>query len=215
MTIRCLWGFVPRSVWDKLPKIMKTYDLNTREKLAHFLGQCKSESNFTTTVENLNYTAERLIKVFPRYFPNMRIAKQYAHNPQAIANKIYSNRMGNGNEASNQGYFYRGRGFLQLTGKSSYIAFSEHIGEDCVKNPDLVSSKYALESAGWYFKARLGERANAPLNSQGVKLVTGFVKGSDSSYKQRMKVTQIFGSIIDCTYTGKDFYTTNSKKAFR
>lgn len=219
MTIRCLWGFLPRSVWDKLPQIINRYDLGTREKLAHFLGQCKAESNFMTVRENLNYSAERLMKVFPRHFPNIAIAKQYEHNPVKIANKVYSNKLGNGDYSTHQAEKFIGRGYLQITGKSNYIAFSEHIGENCVQNPDLVATKYPLESAGWYFNHRVGKKGNLPLNSNGVKVVTGAVKGSDKGYKGRLKVTQIFGSIIDCTYTGKDFHTTKSvsgkDKSFR
>lgn len=210
MTIRCLWGFVPRSVWDKLPYIISKYDLDSREKLAHFLGQCKSESNFMNVRENLNYSAKRLMEVFPKYFPNYKFAKMYEYKPYNIANRVYANRMGNGNELSGEGFAYFGRGYLQLTGKSNYIAFSKHIGEDCVSNPDLVATKYPLESAGWYFKNRVGLKANLPLNTNGVKTVTTIVKGKPKGYKGRLKLTQIFGSIIDCTYTGKDFHTTKS-----
>lgn len=210
MTIRCLYGFLPKNVWDKLPQVIDKYDLNNRERLAHFLGQCKSESNFTNVRENLNYSANRLIKVFPKYFPTYNFAKMYEYKPYNIANRVYANRIGNGNELSGEGHLFFGRGFLQLTGKSNYIAFSKYIGEDCVSNPDLVASKYALESAGWYFKTRVGSKADIPLNTNGVKTVTAIVKGKSKGYKGRLKLTQIFGSIIDCTYTGKDFHTTKT-----
>jgi len=212
MTIRCLWGFVPRSVWDKLPSIIQKYDLDNREKLAHFLGQCKVESNFTSVKENMNYSAGRLMKGFPKYFPNLELARKYEFQPEKIANRVYSNRMGNGDPSTGNAQKFIGRGYLQLTGYSNYKAFSEHIGEDCITNPDLVSSKYPLESAGWYFKTRVGEKGNLPLNSAGVKSVTAIVKGSEKGYKPRLKVTQIFGSIIDCTYTGKDFHGQRSAR---
>jgi putative chitinase len=100
--------------------------------------------------ENLNYSAAGLLKVFPRYF-NPTTAKQFERKPQLIANKVYANRIGNGNEASGDGWNYRGRGYLQVTGRANYKAFSEYIGEDCEKNPDLVATKYPLDSALWFF----------------------------------------------------------------
>jgi putative chitinase len=100
--------------------------------------------------ENLNYSAAGLLKVFPSYF-NATTAVQFARKPQLIANRVYANRIGNGNEASGEGWNYRGRGYLQVTGRANYKAFSEYIGEDCEKHPDLVATKYPLDSAIWFF----------------------------------------------------------------
>lgn len=135
---------------DKLKKLGVKYNLTTIQ-LAHFAGQLSHESfDFKITSENLNYSAERLLQIFPKYF-NEKNVILYARKPIRIANKVYANRMGNGYENSGDGWKFRGRGYIQLTGKNNYSAFSKFIGEDCVQNPDLVSQKYALESAIWFF----------------------------------------------------------------
>ena len=100
--------------------------------------------------ENLNYSADGLLKIFPKYF-DKALALSYARNPQKIANRVYANRMGNGDESTGDGFKFKGRGYIQLTGKSNYAEFSKYIGEDCLTNPDLVSVKYPLESAAFFF----------------------------------------------------------------
>lgn len=134
-----------------LAKFKEILELNN-EELAHFLGQCAHESgNFTITEENLNYSAARLRIVFPRHFEYLS-SFEYEHEPEKIANRVYANRMGNGDEKSGDGWKYRGRGLIQLTGKNNYKAFSKYINDDLIfDNPELVSDKYALESAVWYF----------------------------------------------------------------
>src|SRR5258706_15299781 len=98
---------------------------------------------FTATVENLNYRAARLIQVFPKYFRGVD-PNAYANNPAKIGSRVYANRMGNGDEASGDGFKFRGRGYIQLTGRNNYNSFSTFVGEDCVANPDLVATKYPL-----------------------------------------------------------------------
>lgn len=134
-----------------LAKFKEVLGLNN-EELAHFLGQCAHESgNFTITEENLNYSSSRLRTVFPRHFEYLS-SFEYEHEPEKIANKVYANRMGNGDEASGDGYRYRGRGLIQLTGKNNYKAFSKYVKDEAViYNPGLVCDKYALESAKWFF----------------------------------------------------------------
>ncbi|HRZ96045.1 MAG TPA: glycoside hydrolase family 19 protein [Paludibacter sp.] len=133
-------------------KLSVLWKLNAFE-LAHFLGQCSHESNnFRVKEENLNYSAKGLRNTFGKYFKTNAEAEKYARKPQAIANKVYANRMGNDDEKSGDGWKYRGRGYIQLTGKNNYAAFSKFIGEDCVKNPDLVITKYPFESALWFFR---------------------------------------------------------------
>jgi putative chitinase len=100
----------------------------------------------------MNYSAQRLLQVFPKYFKNVDV-NAYARNPQKIGSRVYANRMGNGDEASGDGFKYRGRGYIQLTGKNNYQSFTNHIGEDCVANPDLVATKYPLASAGFFFNS--------------------------------------------------------------
>ena len=134
-----------------LAKFKEILELNN-EELAHFLGQCAHESgNFTIVEENLNYSSSRLRTVFPRYFDYLE-SFNFEFEPEKIANKVYANRMGNGDEASGDGYRYRGRGLIQLTGKNNYKAFSKYVKDEAViYNPGLVCDKYALESAKFYF----------------------------------------------------------------
>ena len=149
MNLQKLQHILPVNVYDAIAKGNKNITNNFR--LAHFLSQVAHESgNFKVLYENLNYSAAGLLKVFPRYF-NATTAAQFARKPQLIANRVYANRIGNGNEASGDGWNYRGRGYLQVTGRANYKAFSEYIGEDCEKHPDLVATKYPLDSALWFF----------------------------------------------------------------
>jgi putative chitinase len=148
-----LSGRVPDGVIAQIPQTAQEFGITTNLRLAHFLAQCALESNnFTATVENLNYRAARLMEVFPKYFRGVDPAV-YANNPQKIGSRVYANRMGNGDEASGDGFKFRGRGYIQLTGKSNYTSFSTFVGEDCVANPDLVGTKYPLASAAFYFNS--------------------------------------------------------------
>ena len=141
-------GVIGKKTISKLKEVLK---IKTNEALAHLLGQCSVESGgFTASTENLNYSAEGLRKIFSKYF-TPALAAAYARQPEKIANRAYANRMGNGDEKSGDGYKYRGRGAIQLTGKSNYKAFSDYIKEDCVANPNLVATKYFLESAMFFF----------------------------------------------------------------
>jgi putative chitinase len=146
-----LTGQLPASVMAQIPETAVEFGITTDLRLAHFLAQCALESTgFTATVENLNYRADRLMQVFPKYFRGVDTAA-YAHNPAKIANRVYANRMGNGDEASGDGFKFRGRGYIQLTGKNNYTSFSKFVGEDCVASPDLVATKYPLASAAFFF----------------------------------------------------------------
>ena len=148
-----LAGKLPQAVIDQIPEAAAKFGITTNLRLAHFLAQCALEStNFTATVENMNYSAQRLLQVFPKYFKNVDV-NAYARNPQKIGSRVYANRMGNGDEASGDGFRYRGRGYIQLTGKNNYQSFTNHIGEDCVSNPDLVATTYPLASAGFFFNS--------------------------------------------------------------
>jgi putative chitinase len=148
-----LGGKIPDTVITQIPETARDFSITSNLRLAHFLAQCALESmNFTAVVENLNYSAQRLQQVFPKYFRNVDV-NAYARNPQKIGSRVYANRMGNGDEASGDGFKYRGRGYIQLTGKNNYQAFSGFIGEDCVANPDLVATTYPLASAAFYFSS--------------------------------------------------------------
>lgn len=151
MELNKLSGIIPANVLSLIPDVVTKFNL-TDLRLCHFLAQCYHESaGFKIVQENLNYSADALSKIFGKYFPG-QINESYAHIPQKIANRIYANRIGNGDEFSGDGWKYRGRGYIQLTGKSNYTAFGKFINEDCVTNPDLVASKYPLMSAAWFFQ---------------------------------------------------------------
>jgi putative chitinase len=146
-----LKGILPNAVIAQIPETALKFGITSNLRLAHFLAQCALESmEFKATVENLNYRAARLQQIFPKYFRGINTAP-YANNPAKIANRVYANRMGNGNEASGDGFKFRGRGYIQLTGRNNYKSFTGFIGEDCIANPDLVATKYPLASAAFFF----------------------------------------------------------------
>lgn len=150
MDITKLKGHIPDSVLEQVPEVISKFGIDTPLKMCHFLAQCHHESGgFKITQENLNYGAKGLRGTFPKYFPTDEIATQYERQPEKIANKVYGGRMGNIDLGD--GWKYHGRGFIQLTGKDNYKAFSASIGEDCVASPDLVATKYPLASAAWFF----------------------------------------------------------------
>ena len=151
MDITKLKGHVPDTVLDQLPDTIKKFNINTELRLSHFLAQCAHESgNFSITKENLNYSADRLKVIFPKYFTG-DTAHNYEHQPEKIANHVYCNRMGNGDEASGDGYKYCGRGYIQLTGKINYTAFDKLVDDDILTSPALVGTKYPLMSAAFFF----------------------------------------------------------------
>ena len=138
---------------DALNETFNRFGINTPKQQAAFIGQCGHEcGNFRILEENLNYRAETLCKLWPKRFPTLGFAKQYEKNPRKIANSVYSGRMGNRDEASGDGYRFRGRGCIQLTGHANYYHASQALGVDFVMEPDLVSTpKYAALTAGWFW----------------------------------------------------------------
>jgi putative chitinase len=184
-----LKGHIPDSVIAMIPDTAAKFQINTPLRLAHFLAQCGHESGgFRATQENLNYSAKGLNGIFKKYFPTEAAAAAYARNPQKIANKVYGNRMGNGNEASGEGYKFRGRGYIQLTGKENYTAFGKAIGEDILANPDKVASTYALLSAAWFFsKNGLHKMADGGATDAVVTSITKRVNGGTIGLADRIK----------------------------
>jgi len=153
----------PELVINNLNDTLYKYQINTPLRISHFLAQVLHESgNLEYNRENLNYSKEGLLKTFSKYFNNTT-AGQYARQPIRIANKVYANRMGNGNEASGDGWKYRGTGPIQLTGKSNFTLLSRDTGIDFVSNPDLlVTPDYLFLGAGWYWNiTRLNSKADA------------------------------------------------------
>jgi putative chitinase len=184
-----LKGHIPDSVIAMIPEVASKFEINTPLRLAHFLAQCGHESGgFKLTKENLNYSAKGLNGIFKKYFPTLESAVPYERKPEKIANKVYGNRMGNGAEASGEGWKFHGRGFIQLTGKENYTAFTKSIGEDCIANPDLVASKYALASAAWFFnKNGLHKMADGGANDDTVTKITKRVNGGTIGLPDRIK----------------------------
>jgi putative chitinase len=191
-----LIGSLPEFVYNQLPIIINKYEINSQLRLSHFLAQCSHESgNFKIVTENLNYSAEGLINTFSKYFPTIGIAKLYEKNPQKIANLVYSNRMGNTN--NNDGYFYRGRGYIQLTGKINYTNFSNSIGENCIDNPDLLATKYPLVSAAWFFYInKLHLIADLGPTDDVVTKITKKVNGGTNGLSERIKEFKKYYSLI-------------------
>ena len=184
-----LKGHIPDTVIAMIPDTASKFGINTPLRLAHFLAQCGHESGgFRATQENLNYSAKGLMGIFRKYFPNASLAAQYERKPAKIAAKVYGGRMGNGNEASGEGYKFRGRGYIQLTGKENYTAFGKSIGEDILSNPDVVSSKYALLSAAWFFsKNGLHKMADSGASDAVVTQITKRVNGGTIGLPDRIK----------------------------
>lgn len=181
-----LKGHIPENVIAQIPDTAKKFGIDTPLKLAHFLAQCGHESGgFKLTQENLNYSAQGLKNIFPKYFPG-NLSESYARNPQKIASKVYGGRMGNGPESTGEGYKFRGRGYIQLTGKDNYTAFGKAINEDIVNNPDLVSTKYPLLSAAWFFSKNCLKRCVDDSNAT-VTSVTKCVNGGTIGLPDRLK----------------------------
>ena len=184
-----LKGHIPDAVIAMIPDTAAKFGINTPLRLAHFLAQCGHESGgFRATQENLNYSAKGLAGIFKKYFPTEAAATPYARQPQKIASKVYANRMGNGTEASGEGYKFRGRGYIQLTGKENYTAFGKSIGEDMTVNPDKVASNYALLSAAWFFsKNGLHKIADEGASDTVVTKITKRVNGGTIGLPDRIK----------------------------
>ena len=196
-----------------LCKFLPKYDINTPLRVAAFVAQCAHESgNFTLLKENLNYSADGLMKTWPTRFPNQQIADQYARQPEKIANRAYCDRMGNGNEASGDGWRYAGKGLIQLTGKENYTRFADSIG----KTPEEVSDYLqtidgAAESACWFWNDK---RLN-PLADQGdIVTITRRINGGENGLADRKKhyahalhVLGVGSSAIAVTESGPDLNT--------
>ena len=166
-------------------------------RAAHFFAQTAHESgNFKAFSENLNYSAQGLRNIFRKYFPTDALANQYARKPQAIANRVYANRMGNGDEASGEGFAFRGRGSLQLTGKFNYQAFSDYIGRpDVLTNPDLVATELAFESALWFFdKNKLWSICDQGINDAAILALTKRINGGTHGLDDRKLKTKKYAS---------------------
>jgi putative chitinase len=182
-----LKGHIPDNVIAQIPETAAKFGIDTPLKLAHFLAQCGHESGgFRVVNENLNYSASGLRGIFPKYFKEAGLAESYQRNPQKIASRVYGGRMGNGPESTGEGFKFRGRGYIQLTGKDNYTAFGKAINEDVISNPDLVSTKYPLLSAAWFFSKNCLKRCVDATDAT-VTSVTKCVNGGTIGLPDRLK----------------------------
>jgi putative chitinase len=179
---------------DPLNEVFAKYDINTPKRQAAFIGQCAHESaNFTRLEENLNYSPERLMKVWPSRFPDMTTAMKYAHQPQLLANKVYAGRLGNNQE--NDGWNFHGRGLIQLTGRENYERCGKAIGVDLINQPNLlVDPHYAAVSAGWFWsKKGLNDLADIEDYDTMTKRINGGLVGLDDRKAKIAKAISVLG----------------------
>jgi putative chitinase len=183
-----LKGHIPDSVIAQIPETAAKFNITNNLRLAHFLAQCGHESGgFKAVSENVNYSAAGLKGIFGKYFPG-NLAESYARQPQKIASRVYGGRMGNGPEATGEGWKFRGRGYIQLTGKQNYTNFAKFIGEDTVSNPDLVATKYPLASAAFFFDSnKLWSICDRGADNATVTAVTKRVNGGTIGLADRIK----------------------------
>jgi putative chitinase len=183
------------SKWEEpLQAAFDKYDINTLKRQAAFIGQCAHESaNFKVLQENLNYSAEGLMKTWPSRFPTKEVADQYARQPAKIAGKVYNGRLGNTSEEEASKYL--GRGLIQLTGKENYERCGLAIGVDFLSNPDLLlDPRYAAMSAGWFWnKKGLNELADQQEHGQITKRINGGTLGLDDRLQKTTKALAALG----------------------
>jgi len=175
--------------YDALCEILPEYNINTPHRVAAFIAQCAHESGgFRALKENLNYRAETLRKIFPKYFPTDELARQYASLPnkqEAIANRVYANRMGNGDEASGDGYRYCGRGLIQLTGKTNYEWFAASLEIDVEEAAEYLQTfEGAVQSACWFWETN---NLNNEADKGDIKTMTRKINGGFIGLEDRIK----------------------------
>jgi putative chitinase len=178
----------PQEWHTSLLEVLPQYDITDVARTAAFMAQCAHESGgFTMLSENLNYSAQGLMGVFKKYFPTLELANAYARQPEKIANRVYGGRMGNGPESSGEGYKFRGRGLIQLTGKDNYRRCSEYLFEDwtLLEVPDcLTQPYYALHSACWFWSAN---KLNTLADQQDIRMMTKRINGGFIGLEDRVK----------------------------
>ena len=180
---------------DALNETCQEFAIDSPYRIAGFISQTAHESaEFKFVSENLNYSAASLMRVWSQRFPTVEIAQRYAMNPEKIANRAYCDRMGNGDETSGDGWKYRGRGLIQLTGKNNYVAYSMACDNEALQYPDIVAEpKYAAESAGWFWNVnRLNQLADAQDIVGMTKRINGGTHGLDDRQMKYSKIMSYF-----------------------
>lgn len=197
LNIHRLKGKIPDSVFSQIDIVCKKFNITSNLRLAHFLAQCAHESgSFKAVSENLNYSVDGLKNTFGKYFPG-DLANSYARNPEKIASRVYGSRMGNGDESTKEGWKFRGRGYIQLTGKSNYIKFGSFIGEDVSINPDLVATKYPLASAAFFFNNNnLWSICDRGSDESTITSVTKRVNGGTHGLTDRINKFKFYWSLL-------------------
>ena len=204
LTLEQLKQLLPKNPYvehwhEALAQLLPDYDINTPQRIAAFVAQCAHESGgFTALKENLNYKAVTLRKIFPKYFPDDAIANQYASLPnkqEAIANKVYASRMGNGDESSGDGYRYCGRGLIQLTGKNNYQSFADSLEMDVEDVPEyLATFEGAVQSACWFWESNnLNQWADKGDILTLTKRINGGTIGLDDRIKHYQHALHVLG----------------------
>jgi len=193
------YGLVSDGITGKntLLKIKEVLSVKSNEMLAHFMGQCHVESaGFTAVMENLNYSSQGLLGTFPKYF-NSTTAPLYQRNPEKIANKVYANRMGNGDEASGDGWKHRGMGLIQLTGKQNQDLFSNYIKDPVIKtDPSIIATKYPFESAKFYFDNKHLWTLCSAVNEVSITALSYRVNGGTNGLQERIEWTNHYYNIL-------------------
>ena len=186
----CPKNKTPEVLLEVLNRILPKYEINTKERICCFLSQTIHESNqFTTLKENLNYSAAGLCATWKKRFPTMASAKPYTRSPEKIANKVYCDRLGNGNEASGDGWKYRGRGVIQLTGKANYEKLSKGIGKPLSECIDYCSTlEGGIESACWFWKTN---NLNNYVKKNDFEGLTEAINGGLNGYAERQELHKI------------------------
>lgn len=185
---------------DPLNETFERFSIVTPRQQAAFLGQCGHEcGNFRVLEENLNYRAETLMRIWPKRFPTREIANQYAKQPKKIANMVYANRMGNRDEASGDGYRFRGRGCIQLTGSANYFHAGKALGVDFIMDPDLVATpKYAALTAGFFWST---QKLNALADTGNNLALTKKINGGTIGLNDRILHTNQALALLESSST--------------
>lgn len=178
-----------KTLAEKYRTLLNKNEVNTKLRFCHFFSQLDHESNLLPVSENLNYSSTRLLQIFPKYF-NKDTAILYARKPERIANKVYANRMGNSNEESGDGWKYRGRGFIQITGKTNYRNLSNWSNVDYINQPDLLLKEPdAIISALWYWNSING---NILADKNQIETITKRINGGLNGFNHRKELLEYY-----------------------
>jgi len=191
MNTENLQGQLPDSIYNQIAGVLEPFNIDGPLRLSHLLGQCQHEcANWTHFTESLNYSGDALWSMFHKHFTDINDAHSYARQPERIANRIYANRMGNGDEESGDGWNYRGRGALQLTGRGNYQALGDAIGVDLISNPDLVATDYQLASGAFFFSNNnLWTICDKGIDVATITIVTHHINGGELGLNERIQYT--------------------------